>query len=105
MRLSPGAVGGPEYGDGMTEALPISEAGARLDELVHRARSGQEHIILTDDERPVAAIVDIDVLRELQEAQDDADIALCRQSEAHPGPRLTHEEFMAVLEVEDAAAS
>lgn len=51
-RLRPGAVGGPEHGDGLTEGLPISEAGPRLDELVRRARRGAEQIILTDDDAP-----------------------------------------------------
>ncbi|HEX3826752.1 MAG TPA: hypothetical protein VHV82_05700 [Sporichthyaceae bacterium] len=45
----------------------------------------------------------IDTLRELQRAQDEADIALCLRSEADPAPRLTHEEFMAALDAEDAS--
>jgi prevent-host-death family protein len=89
----------------MTERLPIPEASAHLDELVARARTIGEPVILTEDDAPVAAIIDIDILRELQQAQDDADIAVCTRSEADPAPRLTHEEFMAILDAEDAAAS
>ena len=47
----------------------------------------------------------IETLRELQQAQDDADIALCLKIKADGGPRLTHDEFMAILDAEDAAAS
>jgi prevent-host-death family protein len=89
----------------MTEALPIAEASARLDELVRRTRAGDEHVILTEHDTPVAAIVSIETLRELQQAQDEADIALCRQSEAGPGPRLTHDEFMGLLDAEDTLRS
>ena len=87
----------------MTEGLPISEASARLDELVRRARRGAEQIILTDEDAPVAAIIGIDELRELQRAQDEADIALCRRSQASPGRLIPHAEVMAMLEAEDAA--
>lgn len=89
----------------MTEGLPIPEASARLDELVRRARAGQDHVILTDGDAPVAAIISINELRELQQAQDDADIATCRHSQANPGRRMTHDEFMALLAAEDAADS
>lgn len=46
-----------------------------------------------------------ETLRELQRLRDDAGIAICLRSEADPTPRLTHEEFMAALEAEDATAS
>ena len=62
-------------------------------------------MLLTEGDTPVAAIVGIDTLRELQRVQDDADIAVCLRSEADPSPRLSHEEFMAALDAEDAAAS
>jgi prevent-host-death family protein len=89
----------------MTESLPVPEAGARLGELVQRARAGEGHVILTEGDAPVAAIVDIDTLREMQQAQDDADIALCLKIKADGGPLLTHDEFMAILAAEDAAVS
>jgi hypothetical protein len=54
---------------------------------VQRARTGDGHIILTEDEAPAAAIIGIDALRELQQA-DDADIALCRRSRSSAEPRL-----------------
>jgi hypothetical protein len=59
----------------------------------------------TDHDTPVAAIVSSETLRELQQAQDEADIALCRQSEADPGPRLTHDELMGLLDAEDTLRS
>jgi prevent-host-death family protein len=89
----------------MAESFPLPQAGARLDELVNRARAGAESVILTQDDTPVAAIVGIETLRELQRAQDDADIALCTRIVAGSGPRLTHEAFMALLDDEDAAGA
>ncbi|HEX3611631.1 MAG TPA: type II toxin-antitoxin system prevent-host-death family antitoxin [Sporichthyaceae bacterium] len=88
----------------MVEGLSIPEASSRLEEIVQRARTGG-HVLLTEGDTPVAAIVGIDTLRELQRVQDDADIALCLRSEADPSPQLTHEEFMAALDAGDAAAS
>ena len=90
---------------GVTDGLPIREASARLDERVHRARTGGEPVILTDGDAPVAAIISIEAVRELQQAQDDADIAICRRSQAHPGRGITHDELMALLAAEDAAGS
>jgi|GEM_PF-6527617 len=89
----------------MTDGLSIPEASARLDEIVRNARAGGGAVLLTDGDTPVAAIVSIDMWRELQQAQDEADIAVCVRSDADPSPRLTHDEFMAALDAEDAAAS
>lgn len=89
----------------MTKGLSIPQAGARLDEIVREARASSDPVLLTDGDTPVAAVVGIETLRELQRLQDEADIAICLRSEADPAPRLTHEEFMAALEAEDAAAS
>jgi len=89
----------------MAESFPLPQAGARLDELVTRARTGTERVILTQDDTPVAAIVGIETLRELQRAQDDVDIALCTRIMADSGPGLTHEAFMALLDDEDDAGA
>ncbi|MGQ0466883.1 MAG: type II toxin-antitoxin system prevent-host-death family antitoxin [Sporichthyaceae bacterium] len=88
----------------MTDALSVSEAGSRLNELVRAARATSTPVLLTEDDAPVAAVVDIDTLRELEHAQDAVDIAICEASQSDPRPSMTHEEFMALLEAEDAAA-
>jgi hypothetical protein len=87
----------------VTDGLPITEVGNRLDEPVRRART--EQIVLTEGDAPVAATISIEALRELQRPQGDADIALRRRSRSRAEPRLTHEEFMALLRAEDAAAT
>jgi prevent-host-death family protein len=89
----------------LSEGLPIPEASAHLDELVARAQTAGEHVILTVDDAPVAAIISIQELRELQAAQDAADIAQCLRSEANPGPRYPHEEVLALLAADDAAGA
>jgi len=87
----------------MTDSFPLPQAGARLGELVRRARAGKEHVLLTEGDAPVAAIISIETLRELEQAQDEADIALCILSKNGSGPTMTHEVFMALLGDEDAA--
>jgi antitoxin (DNA-binding transcriptional repressor) of toxin-antitoxin stability system len=89
------------------EAHAITEQGDEraLAELVRRARERGQEILLTDaDNRPMAAVVPIEILRELQATQDAADIAICEASKADPRPSMTHDEFMALLDAEDAAA-
>jgi prevent-host-death family protein len=82
---------------------PLRQAQARLDELVARAHHGQERVLLTEHGRPVAAIISVADLEELQRAQDAADLAECRAIKARSGPGVPHEQFMAMLEAEDAA--
>lgn len=72
---------------------------------MQRARAGEEGVLLTEDDAPVAAIISIETLRELQQAQDEADIALCLRSKNRSGPGTTHEAFMARLDAEDAAGA
>ena len=80
---------------------PLTQASSRLGELVSRARFGRERLTITEHGRPVAVIISVDDLEELQRAQDAADLALCRQVRAEPGAGMAHEEFMAALEAED----
>ena len=81
---------------------PLRQAQARLDELVARAHHGQERVLLTEHGRPVAAIISVTDLEELQR-QDAADLAECRAIKTRSGPGVPHEQFMAMLEAEDAA--
>jgi len=70
-----------------------------------RARTNREHVLLTDGDAPLAAVISISDLEELQRAQDDADIARCAQIKAASAPGLSHDTFMAMLAAEDAESA
>lgn len=82
--------------------MPIETATASFQEMVRRARDSAEEIVITEGERPVAAIVDIATLRELQHARDLADIAICERSKAESQGGFTHEQVVVMLAGEDA---
>lgn len=50
--------------------LTISEAKAKLSELVHRAAYGHERILLGSRGRPKAAIISIEDLQRLEDLED-----------------------------------
>jgi prevent-host-death family protein len=83
-------------------AYPLTRARSKLGELVSRARFGHERVVITEAGTPVAALISIDELDELQQGRDAVDLARCRQVKARSGPGLPHEEFMALIEAEDA---
>ena len=83
----------------------MEQAQSRLAELVSRAQHGHQPVMLTEHGTPVAAIVPVADLEDLQHAQDAADLALCQAIKAGSGPGLPHEQFMAVLAAEDAAGA
>lgn len=60
-------------------AVPLTEARARLGELVSQARHGHEPVTLTDHGKPVAAIIGAEELADLQDwaavARHEADKA------------------------------
>src|SRR6266550_2703157 len=87
----------------MAETYPLAQAQSRLHDLVSRAQDGHEPVMLTEHGTPVAAIVAVADLAELQHAHDAADLALCQAVKASSGPGVRHEQFMAMLEAEDAA--
>lgn len=89
----------------MTESIPLAQAAAQLSEIVQRARSSHERVVLTEDGAPVAAVISIEELAELQRAQDERDIAICERANANWQAAITHEEFMAMLDAEDAASA
>lgn len=61
--------------------------------------------MLTEHGTPVAAIVSMAELEELQHAQDAADLALCQAVKARSrDDGVPHDEFMAMLDAEDAAS-
>jgi prevent-host-death family protein len=62
----------------MSDALPLTEARARLGSLVRRVSRARERITITDRGRPVAVLVDPDELADLEEA-----LALARYRVRH----------------------
>jgi prevent-host-death family protein len=87
----------------MADAYTLTNARSRFGELVNRARFGRERIVLTEHGRPVAAIISVEELAELQAAVDAADLAAAQavQEGGHPG--FPHEAVMAALNALDAA--
>lgn len=74
--------------------LPISDARDRLGEVVSRAEHGQERTILTRHGKPVAVVISIDDLRELEAAEDEADLAAAREALSDPD-RVAHRDVLA----------
>lgn len=70
--------------------LPISEARDHLGEIVSKAEHAQERTVLTRHGRAVAAVVSIDDLRELEAAEDEADLAAAREALASAEHRIPH---------------
>lgn len=70
---------------------------------MNRARFGRERIVLTEHGKPVAAIISVEELAELQEGVDAADLAAASavRSAGHPG--LADEQVVAALDALDAA--
>jgi prevent-host-death family protein len=87
----------------MADTYTLTNARSRLGELVNRARFGREQIVLTEHGKPVAAIISVEELAELQSAADAADVAAANavSSAGHRG--LPHEQVMAALDALDAA--
>ena len=70
--------------------IGVTEARDQLGQLVNRAEYNRERIILTRNGRAVAAIVPIDVLRDLEATEDAADLEAARRAVAEPGPNVPH---------------
>jgi prevent-host-death family protein len=85
----------------MDIAFPLPEAQAHLGELVARAHRDHERFVVTEDGEPVAVLISVEDLDELQHDQDRADIALCETIKARNEPGVPHEQFMASLDAED----
>jgi prevent-host-death family protein len=75
--------------------MPISEARDRLGELVSMAEHGYERIVLTRRGRAVAAVISIEDLRDLEAAEDEADLEAAREALASSEPRVPHRDVMA----------
>jgi prevent-host-death family protein len=88
---------------GMADAYTLTNARSRFGELVNRARFGRERVILTEHGTPVAAIISVEELGELQAAMDAADIAAAASVKATEQAGIPHEQVMAALDALDAA--
>lgn len=75
--------------------MPISEARDHLGEIVSRAEHAHERTVLTRHGRPVAAVISLEDLRELEAAEDDADLAAARAALASPEARVPHRDVLA----------
>lgn len=75
--------------------LPISAARDHLGEIVSRAEHAQERTVLTRHGKAVAAVISIDDLRELEAAEDEADLAAARDALASTERRVPHREVLA----------
>lgn len=87
----------------MTDAYTLTNARSRFGELVNRARFGRERVILTEHGTPVAVIISVEELAELQAAVDAADIAAAAAVKATGEAGIPHEQAMALLDALDAA--
>jgi prevent-host-death family protein len=87
----------------MADVFPLTSARAHLGELVKRARYGRERLVITEHGKPVAAIVSVDELAELQAAVDAADAALAARARASGEAGIPHEQVMAAMDALDAA--
>jgi prevent-host-death family protein len=87
----------------VSETYSLAQAQSRLGDLVSRAQLGYEPVLVTEHGTPVAAIVSVAELAEMQYAQDAADLATCQAIKARSGPGMRHDEFMAALEAERTA--
>jgi prevent-host-death family protein len=87
----------------VTDAYTLTNARSRFGELVNRARFGRERIVLTEHGKPVAAIISVEELAELQAAVDAADVAAAQAVLATNHPGFSHEQVMAALDALDAA--
>ena len=74
--------------------LPISEARDHLGEIVSKAEHAQERTVLTRHGKAVAAVISIDDLRDLEAAEDEADLAAAREALATPEQRVPHHEVL-----------
>ena len=87
----------------MADAFPLTSARSRLGELVKRARYGRERLVITEHGKPVAAIISVEELAELQAAADAADSALAARVRASGAAGIPHEQVMAAMDALDAA--
>jgi len=82
--------------------IGVTEARDQLGQLVNRAEYNEERIVLTRNGRPVAALVPVAVLRDLEAAEDAADLEAARRAAAEAGPNVPHAQVWADLIADEA---
>ncbi len=83
--------------------IGVTQARDQLGQLVNRAEYGGERVVLPRDGRAVAALVPIDVLREVEAAEDAADLKAAKAVTAEGGPNVAHTQILADLAADEAA--
>lgn len=82
--------------------ISVTEARDELGELVNRARYSDERIVLTRHGKAVAALVPVDLLREVEAAEDAADVEAARAAAADGEPAVPHARILADLAADEA---
>lgn len=85
--------------------IGVTEARDQLGELVNRAAYSDERFVLTRHGRAVAALVPIAVLRDLEEAEDAADLAAAREAASESAPNVPHAQVLGDLVADEAGPS
>lgn len=80
--------------------LPVGEPGGAVADALAEVEAGQI-AYLTRAGRPVAAMVPLTELVELQQASDAAAIAEAEAIRARPGPRIPHDVVEAMMDADD----
>jgi len=86
---------------GHAHELPAGEPGGAVAEALAEVEAGQI-AYLTRAGRPVAALVPVTELAELQHTSDAAAIAEAEAIQARPGPRIPHEVVEAMMGADEA---
>lgn len=89
----------------MPDVVPLTRARNTLGALVKRARYGRERVVLSEHGTPVAAIISMSDLDELQAAQDAVDRDAALAAKAAGGRWIPHEEVVAILAADEAGES
>ncbi len=85
--------------------IGVTEARAKLGELVNRAVYSDERIVLTRHGRAVAALVPIAVLHELEAVEDAADLSAACAAVADSGPNVSNAQVLADLVADETRTS
>jgi prevent-host-death family protein len=80
----------------------VTEARDQLGRLISRVEYRGERVVLTRNGRAVAALVLVDLLRDVEAAEDAADLAAARKAAVETGS-VSHAEVLADLVADEAA--
>ncbi|MCI0688317.1 MAG: type II toxin-antitoxin system Phd/YefM family antitoxin [Sporichthyaceae bacterium] len=89
----------------MADPVPLTTARNTLGELVNRARFGRERVVISEHGTPVAAIISVAELEELQATQDAADLRSASAAKAAGGAWIPHDRVVEILAADEASES